>query len=90
MVTAILRESDAQLKVPEIDGLARPPEAEPTSLEGSIVIRMNLSGIVGTRILAEDSATEERLRECLRAAHPALERLCKGLNAHLPQGPCTR
>lgn len=43
--------------------------------EGSIAIRMGLSGLMSTEIIAHESATEERLREVLKAARPLMMQL---------------
>lgn len=50
-------------------------QKETRSCQGSIAIRMELSGLMSTEIIAHDSATEERLCEVLRTAHPLIERL---------------
>lgn len=75
-----LPETDVQLKTPEIDGLDRPPEAEPTIHKGSIVIRMDLAGRFSTEISASESATEELLRKRLLTASPILKQLHKAVN----------
>jgi hypothetical protein len=80
MVTAILPEPDLHLKTPEIDGLARPPEAEPTSREVSLMIVMGLSGITSLQILADQSDEEDTLRQRLTAARPVLEMLDRMFN----------
>jgi hypothetical protein len=54
---------------------------EPASGGGAIVIRIDLEGIRSLQILAEDSATQERLRERLMAAYPILERLHEATTA---------
>lgn len=50
-------------------------KTKPRSCEGSIAIRMELSGLMSVAIIAHDSAMEERLSECLRTASPFLAQL---------------
>ena len=75
MAPANLHQTKVQCNRPEINGRNQPPEANPTAREGSIVFRLGLSGSTSTRIVAEDSATETRLRDVLKAVRPQLESL---------------
>jgi hypothetical protein len=75
MATANLHQTAAQRNRPEINGRNQPPEANPTAREGSIVFTLGLSGSTSTQIVAEDSATEKRLRDVLKAVRPQLESL---------------
>lgn len=72
MVRAILPQVETDLNSPELGDLDRSPE---------IILRIGLSGINSIQILADESATEERLRECLMAAHPILEQLLTTVNS---------
>lgn len=81
MVTAILSQEETDLNSPELDDLDRPHE---------IVIRMGLRGIRSMQIFADESATEERLRERLLAAHLILEQLHETMSISLPQGYARR
>ena len=89
MLSTTLAETEYQIKAPEIDGRDRPPDTEPAAREGSIMLTISLSGITFLQILADESATEERLRERLIAARPILEQLHEAIR-QLPQGPCSR
>lgn len=89
MVSATVPETASQLNTPKHARRIEPPEAELTDREGSIVFTLGLSGITSTQILAEDSEIEKRLRKCLQAVHPILERLHEAMTGNLHQGACT-
>ena len=78
MMNAILPDTDIPIKTLTRDRLGEisaDVESEPVDGAGAIVIRMNLSGIVGTQILADQSDEEDALRQRLTAARPVLELL---------------
>lgn len=81
MVTAILSQEVTDLNSPELDDFERPHE---------VVIRLGLRGILSMQILTDDSATEERLRARLLAAHPLLEQLHETMRISVPQGYARR
>lgn len=65
---------------PAVQQKSNTGELHRSTPNGAIIVRIVPGETVSVEIVADKSATEEHLSECLRAARQELEQLCKALS----------